>query len=91
LQQIAGQGHSYRFVGSFTGFGGMLAGRNTSQTVEWEKRCHQRCAVAGETLKTAAAALSVNPSAIARAPARDRQASPSLALACRYIRALLRA
>src|SRR6266508_6371999 len=52
------------------------------------QRCHQRCAVAGDTLKATAAAFSVIPSAIALTRAK-RPASPSLALACRYIRALL--
>jgi arsenate reductase (thioredoxin) len=52
------------------------------------QRCHQRCAVAGETLKAAAAAFSDRPSSIARTNA-TRPANPSLALACRYIRALL--
>src|SRR5947208_4969103 len=52
------------------------------------QRCHQRCAVADETLKAAAAALSERPSSTARTSA-SRPASPSLALACRYIRALL--
>jgi hypothetical protein len=51
------------------------------------QRCHQRCAAAGDTLKAATAAFSVRPS-IARTRA-SRPASPSLALACRYIRALL--
>jgi len=52
------------------------------------QRCHQRCAVAGETLKAAAAAFKESPSSTARTNA-SRPASPSLALACRYIRALL--
>src|SRR6266566_3388412 len=54
-----------------------------------DQRCHQRCAVAGETLKRRAAALIEQPPSIAWTSAK-RAASPSLALACRYIRALLR-
>src|SRR5262249_13161639 len=52
------------------------------------QRCHQRCAVAGDTLKAAAAALSDRPLSIAVTNA-TRPPNPSLALACRYIRALL--
>jgi len=43
------------------------------------QRCHQRCAVAGDTLKQAAAALSVIPPAIAHTSAW-RPANPSFAL-----------
>src|SRR3954470_16892841 len=53
------------------------------------QRCHQRLAVAGETLKAPAAAFHERPPSTARTNAR-RPASPSLALACRYIPALLR-
>lgn len=42
------------------------------------QRCHQRCAVAGETLKAAAAAFNEQPSSIARTNA-TRPANPSLA------------
>jgi len=49
------------------------------------QRCHQRCAVAGETLKQTAAAFNERPSSIAPTSAR-RPASPSFALACRDIR-----
>src|SRR5205085_4705955 len=52
------------------------------------QRCHQRCAVAGDTPKATAASLSEQPASIA-ATSAARPASPSLALACRYIRALL--
>src|SRR5205823_13013008 len=52
-------------------------------------RCHQRCAVAGETLKRLAALRIEQPSSTAWTSAK-RAASPSFALACRYIRALLR-
>ena len=52
------------------------------------QRCHQRCAVAGETLKQAAARLSDIPASIASTSSR-RPASPSFALACRFITALL--
>ena len=45
-------------------------------------------AVAGETLNAAAAAFNDNRPSIARTNA-SRPANPSLALACRYIRALL--
>ena len=60
-------------------------GRRASSLAS-SQRCHQRCAVAGETLKAAAAAFSDRPCSIARTSA-SRPASPSLALACGYIRA----
>jgi hypothetical protein len=52
------------------------------------QRCHHRCAVAGDTPKATAATLNEQPSSTARTSA-IRPANPSLALACRYIRALL--
>ena len=52
------------------------------------QRCHQRCAVAGDTLKRAAARFSDIPASIASTSSR-RPASPSLALACNFITALL--